>query len=90
MKKYILSLTLVFALMLTGCSNPEEQNNELNHEENIELSIEFSIVEKTKDFYVVYDKQTKVMYAVSNGAYNRGTLVMLVNSDGSPKLYKGE
>lgn len=82
MKKYIVSFTLVFALMLTGCSNPKEQN--------IELSIEFSIVEKTKDFYVVYDKQTKVMYTVSDGVHNRGTFVMLVNSDGSPKLYKGE
>lgn len=90
MKRYIMSFTLVFALMLTGCSNPEEQNNELSHKENIELSIEFSIVEKTKDFYVVYDKQTKVMYTVNDGVHNRGTFVMLVNSDGSSKLYKGE
>ena len=42
------------------------------------------------DFYIVYDNETKVMYAVSDGLYNRGTLTMLVNADGTPKLYDGE
>ena len=42
------------------------------------------------DFYVVYDNETKVMYAVSDGLYNSGVLTMLVNADGTPKLYEGE
>ena len=35
---------------------------------------------------VVYDKETKVMYVVDS---NRG-YTMLVNADGTPRLYKGE
>lgn len=53
----------------------------------------FVAVEKTKDFYVVYDRDTKVMYAVSGSSYssyNRGNFTMLVNADGTPKLYKTE
>lgn len=39
---------------------------------------------------VVYNKDTKVMYAVSRGAYNQGAFTLLVNPDGSPMLYEGE
>ena len=35
---------------------------------------------------VVYDKETKVMYVVDS---NRG-YTMLVNADGTPRLYNGE
>lgn len=37
---------------------------------------------------IVYDKDTGVMYAVSRGPYNQGTFVMLVNADGTPKIYE--
>lgn len=39
---------------------------------------------------IVYDRDTKVMYAVSRGSNNGGNLTMLVNEDGTPKLYEGE
>nr|DAV05402.1 MAG TPA: outer membrane protein assembly factor [Caudoviricetes sp.] len=38
--------------------------------------------------YVVYEKDTKVMYAVSDGAKNRGTFTLLVNADGTPMIWK--
>lgn len=38
--------------------------------------------------YIIYDKQTKVEYAVSDGAYNRGTITLLVDHEGKPLLYK--
>ena len=38
---------------------------------------------------IVYDKQTGVEYAMSWGCYNEGTLTMLVNADGTPKIYDG-
>lgn len=41
-------------------------------------------------FDIVYDTDTKVMYSRSMGSYNRGTLTVLVNPDGTPKLYDGE
>lgn len=40
-------------------------------------------------YSIVYDKETMVQYAVSNGSYNRGTFVMLVDKDGKPLIYEG-
>ncbi len=37
---------------------------------------------------IVYDKQTKVEYAISGGRYNIGTLTLLVDQEGNPLLYK--
>jgi Fe-S cluster assembly iron-binding protein IscA len=44
-------------------------------------------VEETGDYCIVYDKYTKVMYAVSDGAYNQGTFTLLVDANGKPLLY---
>ena len=44
-------------------------------------------VEETSAYCIVYDKYTKVMYAVSNTGYNCGNFTLLVNADGSPLLY---
>ena len=37
---------------------------------------------------IVYDKQTKVEYAISDGYYNRGTITLLVDQEGKPLVYK--
>lgn len=42
-----------------------------------------------RHYKVVYDKDTKVLWVVSFRDYNKGTFTMLVNSDGTPKLYEG-
>lgn len=39
---------------------------------------------------IVYDKDTKVMYSISNGTYNRGTPTVLLNADGTPKIWEGD
>lgn len=39
-------------------------------------------------YNIVYHKQTKVMYVVSDVAYNRGNFTLLVNPDGTPMIYK--
>lgn len=44
-------------------------------------------VEETNNYCIVYDKYTKVMYAVSNGGYNCGNFTLLVTADGKPLLY---
>ena len=46
--------------------------------------IESSAIKNSYD--IVYDNETKVMYAVS---YN-GDFTVLLNADGTPLLYKGE
>ena len=45
-------------------------------------------VEETDAYCIVYDKYTKVMYAVSNSGYNTGTFTLLVTADGEPLLYE--
>lgn len=44
-------------------------------------------IEDTASYCIVYDKYTKVMYAVSDGMYNYGTFTLLVDANGSPLLY---
>lgn len=43
----------------------------------------FKSVEKCKHYQIVYHRQTKVMYSVSR----LGVFTVLVNEDGSPKIY---
>lgn len=40
-------------------------------------------------YYVVYQKDTKVMYSVSNSSSNRGNFALLVNPDGTPMVWEG-
>ncbi len=37
---------------------------------------------------IVYRRETKVMYAVSNSNHNVGTFTLLVNADGTPMLWR--
>ena len=46
----------------------------------------FVTVSEGSLYNVLYDKDTKVMYVNSY----RGVFAMLVNADGTPKLYEGE
>jgi hypothetical protein len=45
-------------------------------------------VEEASDYCIVYDKYTKVMYAVSKGGYNRGNFTLLVDANGNPLLHE--
>lgn len=68
---------------LAGCGSPVQSSADAD-----EPSM-FVIVERTQVWNVVYHKDTKVMYAVSGGAYNNGTFTLLVNPDGTPMLWEG-
>lgn len=84
MKKVIIAIFLCL-ILLTGCSRMERVETS-----NPDTSM-FVIIEGGAGgtFYVVYHKETKVMYAVSCG-YNAGNFTLLVNADGSPMTYKEE
>lgn len=80
MEKIIISLILTVMLaMLTGCVDSAAETEK----RFVEISDEGT-------FYICYDKKTKVEYAVSNGYYNCGTLMVLVDAEGKPLLYEGE
>lgn len=78
-KKYWLALvSILIALMclasLGGCATVEKT-------ESPSANSRFVLVETTALWRIVYDKDTKVMYEVSNGAYNLGNFTLLVDSE---------
>lgn len=50
----------------------------------------FAYVNSEVYFDIYYDRETKVMYAISTCQYNKGNIVMLVDANGKPLLYEGE
>lgn len=83
LKAVFLSALLVGALSLTGC---DWQNVESAADSDAPSN--FVKVEEAAGWDIVYDKDTRVMYAVSSGGYNFGNFTLLVNPDGTPKLYE--
>ena len=73
---------VVVVLFFVGC---DDTNTSVKASDDV-----FVMVSKNFSYAVVYDRETKVMYAISDATYNQGNFTMLVNADGTPKLYKGE
>ena len=70
-------------IMLTGCGKSEESEEQENKRfKQLNGSV-------TDNFYIAYDTETGIEYSVSNGAYNHGTLTILVDADGKPLIYEG-
>jgi hypothetical protein len=80
----IFVILLLASTMLFGCKMQVTDKIECTSSES-----RFVVVEQTVNWQIVYDKETLVMYSVSDGAYNYGTFTVLVNSDGKPLLWKG-
>ena len=83
MKHKILIIFILLALLLTGC------NKVIDSEEDIEAPSLFTEVEVTATYKVLYHKETRVMYAVSDSDYNKGNFTLLVDPDGKPLLWEG-
>lgn len=81
MKKIVALMIVMLAVVLTGCSEVEDKSSDMS---------EFTIVERTSIWKVVYHKKTKVMYVVSDGTYNHGTFTLLINADGTPMIWEGD
>lgn len=77
----IIAISMIAIMCFAACDNPVENNAHLGNSD-------FVIVESTDNFYIVYHKETKVMYALSYGYYNAGNFTLLVNADGTPMTYK--
>lgn len=74
-------LTLITVCFMTACSGIEVKKEEKQDDSR------FVRIEKNGYFITVYDKNTKVQYAVSDGYYNMGTVTVLVDAEGKPLLY---
>ena len=90
MKKGICILLLATAAVgFTGCSGTVETEKVYNTEPQNPKSM-FVELEQAGIWKIVYDKKTKVMYAVSYGGYNSGTFTLLVDENGNPRIWDGD
>lgn len=85
MKKIILLIAiLILSVMFSGCEMRTVYRG-------VEAeSGRFVIVDGTPYGNVIYDSETKVMYHVTTAGYNYGYFCLLVNADGTPKLWGWE
>ena len=60
-----------------------------SHENEVKKT-RFIKIESYNSGSVVIDSETNVEYWISEGAYNFGTLTMLVDEQGNPKVRKWE
>ena len=82
MKRKLAYILMLSMLLLSGCKKVESVNDD-----DKDTSM-FVIIEQTGTWEIVYHKETKVMYAVSDGAYNGGTFTLLVDENGKPMLWE--
>lgn len=83
-KSIVFVLLVIATMLLLSACGMQNINEEATPEK------QFGIVESYDIGRVIVDKETGVMYWLSTGTYNYGTLTMLVNPDGTPKTYGGE
>ena len=80
---------IIISLMLAGCGAKEKQKEpaqERPAKESRFMTVEGNTLSM---WYVVVDRETGVMYAVSHGTYNLGTFTLLVDADGKPLIWEG-
>lgn len=86
MKKLLITSILVCSLLLVSCDNKATVATPTDPNTNTSMFVQ---IECTKDWRVVYHKETKVMYVVSDGDYNHGTFTLLIDAKGNPMIYGG-
>lgn len=88
MKNKTLIIIMLLVVILSGCGQRTIQNEAKKEQDSyntyfIRISSEYS-------GDIVYDSRTGVQYWRSMGAYNAGSLTVLLDTDGKPLIYKGE
>ena len=87
MKRWIVAaLVLALGLMLAGCTGGKVDVGRIADAESDNKY--FMVVSYELNGMVMVDKETGVMYWASSGNYNRGNLTLLVNADGTPRIWK--
>lgn len=81
--KKVMAILLIL-LMLAGCGKTTRSESESDKDKR------FVTIETAWAYLIVADRETGVMYAVSNGPYNCGVFTLLVDKDGSPLIWDGE
>lgn len=84
MKKRILAcvvVIIIISVLISDCVSDEALSKTSDMFEYIGYNSEANAE-------IVYDTETKVMYTISDIPYNKGTMTLLVNPDGTPKLWE--
>lgn len=69
------------AMIFAGCSGEKAEASSNSR---------FMKIESNFEWIIYADRETGVMYAVSNGMYNHGTFTLLVDANGDPLIYEGD
>ena len=87
MKKIIISVLIMAGIVLTGwlLKDVTISNNYAENERFIQIYKQSS----NDAFRIYYDKETKVMYLISD-IYKGGGITVLVDKDGKPLIYGEE
>lgn len=80
MKKILVGLACA-AVLLVGCGAGYE---------NKARKTFYTTVYSDYNYLIVYDNDTKVMYHMSDGTYNKGNLTPLYNADGTLRVWEEE
>ena len=89
MKRFIAIMALILCVCLCSCNTVQRQEDLDKSPSGTKTSMFILLEEESDCWWIVYHKDTKVMYAVSDGFYNGGTFTLLVNADGTPMVYGG-
>ena len=85
MKRFsVIFVVLALCLSLCACGGPPVQV-----ESSVFSASMFVEVENNTFWRVVYHRETKVMYVISQGTRNYGNFTVLLNPDGTPQVWKG-
>ena len=87
MKRFIIGFIAVFSasILLCGCNFDDVSSYTFDQNPQEEY---FEVISEGSGYAIVYDTDTKVMYVMATFGGNYGDFTMLVNPDGSPKLYE--
>ena len=78
-------IILSIAVMFAGCASTRAEATEVDDADDGNT---FVLVDADYYCWIVYHKDTKVMYAVSRSPNNIGTYTLLVNADGTPMIWE--
>ena len=88
MKNKALIMIMLLTTILSSCSQRTIQNEAKKEQDS--YNTYFIRISEEYSGDIVYDSRTGVQYWRSNGAYNYGTLTVLIDADGKPLIYKGK
>lgn len=84
--KILLCIVLVFLFVVFGVFIFDATKNNTAEAQNRSF---FEEIGRGWCCRIMYDVDTGVMYVVSYGSYNAGTYTVMLNPDGSPRIWEG-